>query len=70
MHTLANSGPELETEPATKWGNFSLTHAAIDPGYEPPKAIHGPVMLWASVIASIKFAKSFCPCLHLHVKCE
>lgn len=44
-NTLANRGPELETDPAIRWGYLSLTQAAIEPGYDPPKAIHGPVRL-------------------------
>ena len=37
--TFASSGPELETDPDIKCGNFNLSHAAIEPGYDPPNAI-------------------------------
>ena len=30
--TFASSGPELDTDPDIKCGNFSLTQAAIEPG--------------------------------------
>ena len=29
--TFASSGPELETDPDIKCGNFNLSHAAIEP---------------------------------------
>ena len=29
---MAKRGPELETEPATRWGNLSLIQADNDPG--------------------------------------
>ena len=62
-NTFANSGPELDTDPWIKCGYFSLTQAAIEPGYDPPNAIQGPENPWDIFIASINVAKSFCPCL-------
>lgn len=37
---MANSGPLLLTAPCTKCGYFRRNHAASEPGYDPPNAIH------------------------------
>lgn len=37
---LANNGPLVLIDPWIKSGYFSFIHAANDPGYDPPKAIH------------------------------
>lgn len=37
---FASNGPLVLTDPCIKFGYFSLTHAANEPGYDPPNAIH------------------------------
>ena len=41
--TFAKSGAELDTPPLIKCGYLYLAHATNEPGYDPPKAIQGPV---------------------------
>merc|ERR1719370_218972 len=42
--SLAKSGPELETDPETRWGKRRRIQAERDPGYEPPNVTQFPVI--------------------------
>ena len=58
--TLASKGPLEDTAAYTRCGYFSLSQAAKEPGYDPPKAIQRTLLcsLYLSFIALIKLAKS------------